>query len=111
MGYYTSYALSLYGNDSDCKAFERDLLELSKDDNGEYDFELKELIEMGGVYAKLYDLVAWITDLAPKYPSILITLSGNGEEFGDLWEERWKGSDHEFHEAKIPRFRNKNLQI
>ena len=106
MGYYTSYSLQCYGPEDKIKAFEEGLLSISEDDS-----EVKELIEDGFVYAKLYDLDKWISAIAPGYPDVLICLSGDGEESDDLWEERWKGNDREIQRAAIPPFRNENLKI
>ena len=108
MGYYTSYSLSSYGDENDIKAFENDLLEISKDD-GNIDVEVDELIKYGGVNAKLYDLDSWISEIAPKYPDLLIVLSGDGEYSDDNWEQRWKGTETELQKAIIPPFKNQNL--
>lgn len=109
MGYYTSYSLEIRHREQDSelvKSFEKELLERSDDD-----CEVKELINTGGVWAKLYDLEEWISELAPKYPELLIILYGDGESSDDLWEHRWKGGEQEVKEAVIPPFENPNLQI
>ena len=109
MSYYTSYGLTTYGDIQECQAFEQALLEYTKDGYGNVNCEVEELVDTGGAYAKLYDLRDWITELAPKFPNVLIILSGDGEESDDLWEQRWKGEETEYQEAAIPPFKNKNL--
>lgn len=111
MGYYTAYDLWTFGDIEDTEKFDNDLLEISKDSNGEYDFEVKQLVEFGSVYAKLYDLEAWIRDVAERNPNVLVILTGNGEESFDVWEERYKGKLHERQEMIFPPFKTPELQI
>ena len=111
MGYYTAYSLVMRGEDAAVEKAEKALLKRSTDDRGNVDPDCKDLIEIGCVYAKLYDISDWISEIAPKHPDVLIILSGDGEDSDDAWEERWKGNDHELQKAVIPPFQNKNLQI
>ncbi len=104
MGYYTAYSLTVKGDKKLVEQFENDLLQESG-----LDGDVKDLILDGSVYAKLYDLSDWITHISPKYPELLIILNGDGEESDDLWEERWRGSEHELQNAVIPPFENPNL--
>ena len=106
MGYYTSFFLNLHGDQEEIKKFESDLYEESKRDT-----DIKELIETGTVYAKLYELEGYIDKVAPKHPGVLVILGGDGEESDDLWEARWKGNEFEKQCATIPPFENKNLAI
>lgn len=109
MGYYTAYGLSIHpdaGHLEDEDKFYKELLEMNDNDR-----EVKEFIEEGGVFGKLYDIEDDIASLAPKYPHLLIVLSGDGEEPGDNWEHRWKGEEDEYHEVQMPPFTNPNLQI
>lgn len=106
MGYYTSYGLDIMPDkeyDADVEKFEKALV-----DAFDNDFEVKELVEFGGVYGKCYDLESNIDELAPKFPHLLIILSGTGED-GEDWEARWKGNDKEVQNSIIPPFNNKNL--
>ena len=109
MGYYTSYDIAFEGDFEQKKEFEEDLLKISAYSDGRLDSSVVELLETNCVYAKLYDLEAWIAQLAPKYPNLLIILTGDGEESGDIWEKRWKGGESEYQEAVIPPFTNSNL--
>lgn len=106
MGYYTSFFLNLHGEQEEIKKFESDLYEESGRDT-----DIKELIETGTVYAKLYKLKDHINAVAPKHPGVLVVLERDGEESDDLWEARWKGNEFESQSAIIPPFENKNLAI
>lgn len=110
MGYYTAYGLEIYGNSEECDAFEKDLLEYTKEDDGSYDIEIQELINTGGTFAKLYDIEAWISAVAKRHPNVLIILSGDGEDNFDFWESRWKGDKYETQKAMIPPFETPELK-
>lgn len=109
MGYYTSFSLEIQGEHNRAKQFEKDLIEATRDENGDMDGEIKELIDYGAVYAKLYDIEDYIGPLAKKYPDLLIILGGDGEESDDIWETRWRGEECERQCAVIPPFTNPNL--
>lgn len=104
MGYYTSFSLSLYGKPEDRVKAEIDLHMVS-----EHDQQVEELIKYGSVYAKLYELSAWVEEAAKRNPNVLFVLSGQGEEQDDLWEERYKGYVSERQEAIIPPFNHPEL--
>lgn len=110
MGYYTSYGLELIGSEEDVIAFEDDLLKSSSCADGTYDPDIKDLVESGGVFAKLYDIEDVISEVALRHTDVLVVLEGNGEDCGDLWESRWRGSEYEHQSAIIPPFKNKALQ-
>ena len=112
MGYYTSYYMRTYpdkGYDKEDDDFRSELLEIGIREGCVSD--IKELLETDGVYAKLYDLTDRITEIAHKYPHLLICLQGDGEDNMDVWEQRWKGNDFEYNEAMVPPFDNPKLQI
>jgi len=112
MGYYTAYSLDLYGDPDDIYRFKEALIDEYRDKKtGQQDPEIKELLEVGAVYAKLYGLDNVLHNLAYNHPDVLIVLSGDGEESDDNWEQRMKGADIEFHEMIMPPFENPNLQI
>ena len=110
MGYYTAYGLSTYGDPEECEAFEKDLLEYTKEKIGSYDIDIQELIDTGGTYAKLYDIEDWISAVAEHHPNVLIILSGDGEDNFDFWESRWKGDKYETQKAMIPAFETPELK-
>ena len=109
MGYYTQYGISFCGPDKLKEQFKKELLDISKDEDGDVDSCLKDLLSSSFCEAKLYDLCDWINELAPKYPELLIILWGDGEEPEDHWEQRWKGGLRERQFAIIPPFQNKEL--
>ena len=109
MGYYTYYQIAFVGDDDKVKAFKDDLLETSKDYDGEVDSYLEDLLSYSGVEATLYDLEDWIDTVAPRHPDVIVILNGDGEESYDLWESRWKGDKYEHQEAVIPPFTTPEL--
>lgn len=109
MGYYTDYTLTMVGEEQAVKHAENDLIEVSNYPDGSPDSEIKDLVNYGYVNAKLYEIQDYMKKVAEKNPDVLIILNGDGEESDDLWEERWKGSEHELQNATIPPFENPNL--
>ena len=109
MGYYTSYDIAFEGDLEQQKAFKEELLKRTAYSDGRNDSQVFELLDSGCVYAKLYELDDNITAIAPNYPDLLIMLTGDGEESGDVWEKRWKGNETELQEAVVPPFQNSNL--
>ena len=109
MGYYTYFIISLHGEEEKVEAFKKDLLEISKGDDGEVDDALDELLKYQCVEARLYNLEQWIDAVALKHPDVLIVLDGDGEESDDCWEARWKGDQKEIQRAIIPPFTNPAL--
>ena len=109
MGYYTAYGLTMFGDEGQKNRVEKELLQASKDGAGRIDESMRELLHTGGTYAKLYDIETWINKVAPKFPDVLIILSGDGEDSDDHWEMRWKGKESEMQKAVIPPFTNENL--
>lgn len=112
MGYYQSFSLCVEceeGHSEDEQEFNDALLDLSADDDGNPDIQVKELIQYGCVFAKLYDIEDWISQLAPKFPRLLIILSGRTEDGDADWEHRWKGGEDELQYAEVPPFKNKSL--
>lgn len=109
MGYYTLYSLTMYGREDKVAAARQALLEESRGADGSYDPYVQELVTTGWVCAKCYELENQLSAVAERHPDVLIVLEGDGEDSGDLWEARWRGTEHEMQEARIPPFTNKNL--
>lgn len=105
MGYYTSYNLYFHGKREDVEGFKKALVKESNED-----LDVKNLVNGIEVYAKLYLLSQWITYLSPKFPEVLVRLTGEGEDEYDRWEQRWKGDQTELQSAIIPPFRNEALK-
>lgn len=111
MGYETSFNLSLIGDDEDIKAFEKDLIQYTTDDDGEKDKNIIELLDSGYTDGKLYVLENQVETVARRHPKVLVILGGCGEDQDDIWEVRVKGTDYEKEYAVIPPFQNKNLLL
>ena len=109
MGYYTSYCISFFGDPKDANRFGHALLDHTKRSDGSDDFEVKELLNTGNTYAKLYDIEQHITEVAKNFPNLLIILDGDGEDSMDSWQARWKGEIHETKNVVIPPFDNADL--
>ena len=109
MGYYTCYNIAFQGDIEKVEDFKKDLLDISRDDEGDVDSDLEDLLSYSGVEAKLYDLEGWIDEIAPRHPDVLVILDGDGEESDDLWQHRWKGDKNERQSAIIPPFETPEL--
>jgi len=84
MGYYTNYELEyrfLAHEDRFSSVFEE---ELAKDEKWEI---IKEVAKGYGDSIKWYRHDEDMRALSTKYPMILFTLSGKGEESGDIWKK------------------------
>lgn len=55
----------------------------------------------GGDSVKWYEHEADMRELSSKYPELLLTLSGEGEESGDVWKKYFKGGKCQVAKAKI----------
>jgi hypothetical protein len=104
MGYYTRYTTSVNfeGSDSDYNEYEKQY-EAFLADHSEY-----WRMSWGDVIEKSYnDTAKWyshqddLIKLSEKYPLILITLEGEGEESGDLWKTYYLNGKSQHTKAKI----------
>lgn len=50
---------------------------------------------------KWYEHDAFMVSLSLKFPNVLFTLSGEGEEAGDLWRSYYKNGKHQLCDAVI----------
>ena len=103
MGYYTTFSLD-FDADIDLNNEVLDKLEelcgyRFEDDNMLYD-------------VKWYDWELNMRTLSLRYPDILFTLSGVGDENGDLWDAYFKCGKMQFCEAKVvfPEFDESKLE-
>jgi len=78
MGYYTYYKID-YQLDKSTNSNEIDRV-IGEDDNLEYAFNGDESI-------KWYDHVDDMRILSLRFPKVLFTLQGEGEEYGDVWKK------------------------
>jgi len=107
MGYYTRYTLEVKGEGPILDQFVRDF-----DDN-------KQMCAYGGLRGvtalevngkelyndaeacKWYDCDTDLKLLSKEYPNLLFTLSGKGEEAGDLWRNYYRNGHAQACRAKI----------
>lgn len=104
MGYYTDYSLSCIGDDEEIRAFCDDLVNEHPDEP-----ELQQLVDGEVMNMKWYHLSDWIGKTAARHPDVLVILDGDGENSNDLWQERWKGDEHECHSMMMPPFTSPDL--
>lgn len=85
MGYYTQFSLS---EPESCVPGKRltgdEYMEILGTKVSAYSFTVAELLD-DGFYGKWYDWVEDMLELSKKYPDVLFTLDGAGEEPGDIW--------------------------
>lgn len=83
MGYYTTYTLA----SSDSKLLEKEISELREKNESELCFLFKN---KDGVYcgnSKWYTHEIDVATLSSKFPAVLFTLDGQGEDQGDVWRK------------------------
>lgn len=67
----------------------------------------REIVERSGYSSLFEDEVKWyehvdqMTEISRKYPDLLFTLSGAGEESGDFWRDYYRGGLRQHEEGKI----------
>lgn len=106
MGYYTNYIIGFEGPKDQVRKAKEQLLEFSKfDKDSDPDPDVIQLLENDSVFAKLYDLPGWCEMVAQLFPDVLIELDGSGEDSMDAWEQRWLGTETEYHESVMPKFK------
>jgi hypothetical protein len=96
MGYQTSYELDLKN------AGER-TLEIMKEFLNFYEEAAYALDENGGArdQVKWYDHEENLVEFSRKYPEIVFTLSGEGEDAGDMWKKYFRNGKKQIARAVI----------
>ncbi len=90
MGYYTTHSLDLEGAGDEFDNIIADLRENNEcaeyalDENGDAEES-----------CKWYDSSKDLKEFSKKYPDVLFTLHGEGEEPGDLWNEYFKNGKNQ----------------
>lgn len=94
MGYYTIYSLSvIIDPNNETEAFKKEL------NNYFTDTEIKELFD-GYLEAKWYDWSANLEGISKKFPNMLFSLSGEGEEPLDIWIAHFCNGDYNYREIQ-----------
>ncbi len=96
MGYYTYFSLYMEGPEDKIKEVEEAV-------KGRND-EIEILVKNGEINAKWYDFTVDFARFAERFPDVLFCVSGDGEEGDDVWEQRFKGKNTEYHEVIMPPF-------
>lgn len=96
MSYYTEFSLSIIDYGDDFNAIKD---ELNKE-IGKFDCDhLSE--EEWFCYAKWYDYEEDMLRLSEKFPNVVFTLKGIGEEHDDMWVEYFKNGKCKYSQAEI----------
>jgi len=99
MGYYTRYDLDVVSDQSDPVELERFLKDRNSGKTfGSYDLPL-DLSDSESM--KWYDWQEDMVALSKEYPNVLLTLSGEGEESGDIWKAYFMNGEAQHVAAKI----------
>jgi hypothetical protein len=88
MGYYTKYTIKVTGapDSFDIHDIREAISEIT-----EYGFDVEEDLVQSDDAIKWYDHSSHMKTLAVKYPDLVFTLKGEGEEAGDIWRQFFKG--------------------
>ena len=86
MGYYTSFTLKV---DKNFELVDKFFLDSNEGTDWGYIFEDGYKGEWSG-YAKWYDYDADMCQLSALFPDVLFTLTGEGEEKGDIWRNWYR---------------------
>ena len=93
MGYYTSFGVSF--EDVNGFGVEPNEIELIEKQLEEFGFEDNFL------HSKWYDYTTDMCKLSAKFPTVLFTLCGEGEESLDTWKEYYLNGKYQSARAKI----------
>jgi len=106
MGYYTNHTINVSApTEETSKGVFKEILDSLGDPFSETKAE--KLASQGEteIEAKWYDRETALKAISKRFPDAIITVHGYGEEPGDVWAERWKSGDREFHRvSELPGF-------
>lgn len=107
MGYYTNYALEMDYEDTPemHAAFD----EVEPDYGPGF---LQQLLDGEGDALKWYQHDKVMVAFSKRFPDVLFTLTGEGEESADIWKTHYKGGKIQvaFAEITIPEFNESKLK-
>lgn len=99
MGYYTKFDLDVISGQSDPVELERFYQDQGNDKTfGSYDLPL-DLNDSEPM--KWYDWKKDMEALSMDYPNVLLVLSGEGEESGDIWKSYFMNGQSQVVKAKV----------
>lgn len=105
MGYYTRYTMSveyIQSEGSDYNDYEKQQEDLLADHSEYWGTSWRDVIENSyNDTTKWYSHHDDLIKLSEKYPLVLITLEGEGEESGDLWKAYYLAGKYQHTKAKI----------
>jgi hypothetical protein len=96
MGYCTNYSLDIKGDQAQIAKAE---YELGKNEDAVYAFG--ELFDGDGELCKWYGHEQDMIEISKKYPDLIFTLSGCGEESEDQWIKYFSGGKIQIEYVKI----------
>ena len=96
MGYYTCYTLEWEPKDQAVEEYIRQ----QQEENDEFAYGIEPNGEMADS-VKWYDHEDDIKALSKQFPEIVFTLSGEGEEAGDVWKKYFKDGKVQVAQAEI----------
>lgn len=97
MGYYTRFNLEIQTIDQPNDVCHNDIWLWIKNQNEKSDM----FYGLNGDGVKWYDHEDAMRKLSTKYPEFLFSLSGEGEETGDIWRKYFKGGKMQRADAVI----------
>lgn len=98
MGYYTRFQVKTSGSGDSYKRFLEDGYQ---EIFGEYDISIERLENDDYDQMKWYDHEDDMKEFSAKWPNVLFTLTGEGEEPGDLWVKYFRNGKVQTATAKI----------
>ena len=98
MGYYTDYKIERDGssNLTDIETMCQQLEKIS-----DYSFEPEGSHEISCNHSKWYDHEENMREFSKLYPEVVFTVTGEGEEGGDLWKRYYKNGKMQAAHAEI----------
>lgn len=106
MGYYTRYSLEVHAADT---SGADDVRQGQLIDKKLYEYQLiVDAIAAESGYShpfegdiKWYDYVKDMSNISKRFPDLIFTLSGEGEESGDIWKRYFYRGDDQYAAAKV----------
>lgn len=95
MGYSTSYSLVA----SDMELLDKEIIPFREDSQSDWGFLYRSKDGCYRATCKWYEHETDVAALSSKFPTVLFTLDGQGEELGDVWRKFFLGG--KVHQAEM----------